>query len=117
MGMIAGGSRTVLRAAAFVVAVVIASVIMGALPFIGTPTTLQGYWASGFASSIAQTGWFTVHAPHVGAPGPAAIAFGLSETVVQAVFIRLGVPAADSYSLTTMLFLALALWGGLRFMQ
>ena len=107
--------RTVARLAcvlAFLVALAFACILFGAIPWVTVPTLGQAIWASGFAQSYANAGGFAIYATDFGLPIPAPIAFGLSATFVQGLIIHLfGVAAIDAYTLTAVLYLALALHG------
>ncbi|MCK9540255.1 hypothetical protein [Dokdonella sp.] len=97
---------------AFIIACVVACLLSGAIPWLGLPTLGQALWASGFAQSYANNGWFAIYATDFGLPMPAPIAFGLSGTLVQGWLIRaLGIAAIDAYTLMVSLYLALAVWG------
>lgn len=102
----------VVYALAFLLVLACACVVFGAVPWLSVPTLGQAVWASGFALSFANAGGLSIYATDFGFPHPAPIAFGLSFTLVQASLIRwLGTPAMDAYTLTTVFFFALSLWG------
>jgi len=100
------------RAGSFLLALACACVLFGAIPGYTVPTLTQAEWASGFAQSYANADTPTIYAHDFGLPLPAPIAFGLSATVVQGLVIRAtGMRAIDAYTVTTVLYLALALYG------
>lgn len=100
------------RVPAFLGALACACIAFGAIPLLSLPTLGQALWASGFAQSYVHSGWFAIYATDFGLPTPAPISFGLSATFVQGLLIRtLGVAAVDAYTLTAVLYLALALHG------
>ena len=100
------------KVAAFFGALSLAAIVHMAIPFVTAPTILQALWASGFAQSYVNHGWLAIHAVDFGLPQPAAIAFGLSGTVVQGVFIRLlGASPIDAYTMTIVFYLGVALYG------
>lgn len=99
---------------AFLAALAFACVLFGAIPWLTVPTIGQAIWASGFAQSYANAGGLTVYATDFGLPSPAPISFGLSATFVQGLLIRIfGMAAIDAYTLTVVLYLALALYGAM----
>lgn len=101
-----------LRLLAFLCALAVACAAFGAIPWMSLPTLGQALWASGFAQSYANSGWFSIYATDFGLPTPAPISFGLPATFVQAFLIRaFGIAAVDAYTLTAILYLALALHG------
>ena len=100
----------------FAVALSIVAVIYGAVPFIALPTLGQALWISSFAQSFANSGWPSIFVHNFGLPVPAPIAFGLSGALVEsAMLAATPLNPADAYSTTTLLFLALALWGSKRY--
>lgn len=108
--------QRVRRVISFVVAVAIVAAINGAVPFVALPSMGSALWNSSFAQSYVNSGWPGIFAHNIGFPHPAPIAFGLSGAFTESVFLaatRLN--AADAYSATILLFLALALWGAMRY--
>ena len=101
-----------IRLLAVACALAAASAAFGAIPWRSLPTLGQALWASGFAQSYANAGWFSIYATDFGLPTPAPISFGLPATLVQGLLIRVfGIAAVDAYTLTAVLYLALALYG------
>jgi hypothetical protein len=88
-------------------------VINGTVPGLLVPTTAQAFWTTGFAQSFINDG-FSIYAHNIGAPEPAAIAFGLSGALVTSVFLKLGLSAADAYSAAFALWLTVAFWGAYK---
>lgn len=81
----------------------------GAIPFYSLPTMLQALWTTGYAQSIANSPFLLdVYAHNIGYPTPAAIAFGLSGALPTSYFIRMGLNAANAYSLMVMLWIFIA---------
>lgn len=89
-----------------------------AIPFVSIPALAQVLWTSGFAESFANAGWPAIKAVNFGFPGEAPIAFGLAGAILQSTFIALfGMHAADAYALGAIVWLALSLWGAIKFCQ
>ncbi|AIO41309.1 putative membrane protein [Burkholderia cenocepacia] len=104
------------KALPFAGALTVVAVVYGAVPFVALPTLGQALWVSSFAQSFANSGWPSIFAHNFGLPAPAPIAFGLSGALVEsAVLAATPLNAADAYSATMLLFLALALWGAKRY--
>lgn len=85
--------------------------VHGAIPGWMLPVQLQMLWSGGFAESLANQGWLALYAHDFGLPAPAPISFGLSAVLPMAALIRWGMPLQDAYSLTVMLWLAIAFVG------
>ncbi|MGO4389113.1 hypothetical protein AB4Y85_16410 [Microvirga sp. 2YAF29] len=88
-------------------------VINGTVPGLLIPTTAQAFWTTGFAQSFINDG-FSIFAHNIGAPEPAAIAFGLSGALVTSAFLKLGLSAADAYSAAFALWLTIAFAGAYK---
>ena len=91
-----------------VIGILFSLMVYGAIPFLLLPTTGQANWAMGFAESLSNGSIFSLHALNIGHPEPAPMAFGIPETWVASILLRLGLSSADAYSLTFALFLILA---------
>lgn len=91
-----------------------ALVVFGALPFLTAPTSLQAVWTMGFAESFANGPIWRVHAHEFGAPHPAPIAFGLAGAWPASLLLRLGLSAADAYTMMVAGWLAVAYWAAHR---
>lgn len=88
--------------------------VFGALPFLMTPTSLEALWTMGFAESFATGPIWQVRADDFGLPHPAPIAFGLAGAWPASLLLRLGVPAADAYTLMVAGWLTVAYWSACR---
>ncbi len=88
-------------------------VVNGTVPGLLIPTTAQAFWTTGFAQSFINDG-FSIFAHNIGAPEPAAIAFGLSGALATSAFLKLGLSAADAYSAAFALWLTVAFAGAYK---
>jgi hypothetical protein len=83
--------------------------VQGTVPFVMTPELLQALWSMGFAQSLANnSSVLDVFARDIGIPGPSAMAFGLAGAYPASLLMRLGMHAADAYSLTAAFWFAVA---------
>jgi hypothetical protein len=90
-------------------------VVQGAVPFVMTPELLQSVWSMGFAQSFANNpSIFDIFARDIGIPGPAAMAFGLAGAYPASLLMRLGIHAADAYTLAAAFWLAVAFVSAIR---
>ncbi len=93
-------------------------VVYGAIPFVSIPSLLQIVWVSGFAESFVNAGFLATKAINFGLPNKAPMAIGSAGAFLQSIFIWLfHVNAADAYSLMSLVWLALALWGAIKLCQ
>ncbi len=88
-------------------------VVNGTVPGLLIPTTAQALWTVGFAQSFINDG-FSLFAHNIGAPEPAAIAFGLSGALATSAFLKLGLAAVDAYSAAFALWLTVAFGGAYK---
>lgn len=89
--------------------------VQGTVPFVMTPDLLQAVWSMGFSQSFANNqSIFDVFARDIGIPGPAAMAFGLAGAYPASLLMRLGIHAADAYSLAAMFWFAVAFVSAIR---
>jgi hypothetical protein len=89
-------------------------VVNGAIPHWMEPTLGQAIWPMGFALSIANGPFFSVHAHNFGIPHPAGIAFGLSGAWLASLLLRLGLSARDAYAAMNAIWLGLAFFAAFR---
>lgn len=90
----------------------------GAIPYLSIPTLGELLWTSGFAESFANAGWPSIKAINFGLPNTAPIVFGLPGALLQSAFIAFGnMHAADAYSMSIIIWLAISLWGSIRLCQ
>lgn len=73
------------------------------------PTSGQALWLTAFAQSFAKD--TSIYAHNFGLPQPAAISFGLSMALPQAVLIYTGVGPVVAYVIIAAIWLAVAYWG------
>jgi len=110
--------HSIYKIIAFLLAIAFCAYIHGAIPFLAVPSIGQAFWISGFAESYVNAGWPSIYAANAGYPLPAPIAYGLSGTFLQSVFIALfDMPAGPAYALMVLCYLILALWGAMKFAQ
>ncbi|MDI5985658.1 hypothetical protein QLQ85_12750 [Halomonas sp. M4R5S39] len=96
----------------FFMALLIALVIHGAIPFLALPTLGQALGTTvGFAQSLLNEGGFSLYAKNFGYPTPMPRSFGLAGVLVTEFFLWVGFSPADAYTSMALLFLALAFWG------
>jgi hypothetical protein len=90
-------------------------VLQGAIPFVMKPNLHQAVWSMGFAQSFANNpSVFDVFAHDIGIPGPASMAFGLAGAYPASLFLRFGIQAADAYTITAVLWFAVAYLSAIR---
>lgn len=89
-------------------------VVNGAIVHWMEPTLGQAIWPMGFAQSIANGPFFSVHARNFGIPHPAGIAFGLSGAWLASLLLRLGLSARDAYAAMNAIWLGLAFFAAFR---
>jgi hypothetical protein len=93
-------------------------VVYAAIPFYSIPTLGGIIPPSGFAQSFVNAGWPTIKATNFGVPTKAPIEFGLPGVFLQSTFIRFfAMHPSDAYALGAIVWLALALWGTIKFCQ
>lgn len=80
-----------------------------AIPFFTLPTVTQVATKISYSLSFANGSFFDIYAHDFGIPKPAAISFGLAGVWPASIFIRLGVAPVDAYTLTTAVFLSIAM--------
>ncbi|RUU64600.1 hypothetical protein EOD04_20715, partial [Mesorhizobium sp. M2C.T.Ca.TU.009.01.2.1] len=97
------------------IALFFALFVNGALPGLMVPTTGQAIWMLGFAQSFANG--LSIYATNFGLPSPAPISFGLAAALPTALFLKIGIPPADAYSLTFAIWFGVAFYGAYRFVR
>ncbi len=83
--------------------------LQGAIPFLMMPTLGQAIWSMGFSQSLSNGPLLDLYTHDFGIPKPAAIAFGLAGVWPASLFIRLGLHAADAYTVVATLYFGLAM--------
>ena len=89
-------------------------VVNGAIPWMLSPTFGLAIWALGFAKSFANAPLISIFASNIGAPEPAAIAFGLAAALPMALLLKLGMLPVNAYAFTFAAWLLVAFWGAYR---
>lgn len=91
------------------IALIFVLLIQKAIPFFTLPTVSQVATKISYSLSFANGSFFDLYSHDFGIPKPAAISFGLAGVWPASLFIRLGVAPLDAYTLTTALFLSIAM--------
>ncbi|GAA5525680.1 hypothetical protein Maes01_02252 [Microbulbifer aestuariivivens] len=95
-------------------AILFVLLVYGAIPFFTLPTLGQAVWTTGFSQSMANGQLFDFYARDIGIPRPASIAFGLAGAWPASLLIRLGINAADAYTIMAASWLGLAMFAAYR---
>lgn len=78
------------------------------VPFYALPTLGQAFWATGFAQSIANGPFYSLHAANFGYPYGANISFGLSAVFPLSLLLRAGIDPANGYIFVFIFFLLIS---------
>ncbi|ADU64985.1 hypothetical protein Selin_0228 [Desulfurispirillum indicum S5] len=98
----------------FLLTIPIVLVIQGAVPFLAIPTLGQAVWTVGFGQSFLNQSLMAIHATNMGAPEPAAIAFGLAGAYTTTLLLALGLEAPNAYATMAALWFTIAYYGAWR---
>ena len=88
--------------------------LYGAVPFLSMPSLGINLGMVGFAQSLANESWYSLYAHDIGFPKPAALGMGLPHIWPTSLLIRLGLHAADAYSLMYGCWLLVALFSAYK---
>lgn len=83
--------------------------IQKAIPFFTLPTVAQVATKISYSLAFANGSFFDLYSHDFGIPKPAAISFGLAGVWPASLLIRLGLAPVDAYTITTALFLSIAM--------
>jgi hypothetical protein len=94
------------------IALAVAVLVYGAIPFYSIPTLGQVVWISGFAHSFCNSEWPTLFASNFGFPQPSPIAFGLPGAILESILLHLyPLNAADAYAIGAIMWIGISLAG------
>jgi hypothetical protein len=86
-------------------------IVHGTIPFLTTPAFQSVLTKQGFAKSFANSQFPYIFANNFGYPTPIPISFGLPAMLLSSLFTRLGLSSADSYTLSSAVFLLIGFLG------